>query len=43
MTKIVNVKAQDPLLQLSYNKYYLSDPDEKQKFLTEIEVRPALI
>lgn len=37
MTKTVNIKAQDPLLQLSYNKYYLSDLDEKQKFLNEIE------
>ena len=37
IVKTITIKAQDPLLQYPYNKYYLSDLDEKQKFLTEIE------
>lgn len=37
ITKTINIKPQDPLLSNPYNKYYLSDIDEKQKFLTEIE------
>ena len=37
MVKEVNIKANDPLLLMPYNKYYLLDKVESKKYYTDIE------
>lgn len=36
--KMINIKANDPLVRTPYNKLYLSDQVEKKKFMTETDM-----
>ena len=38
MVKEISVKASDPLIINSYNKYYISDRVEAKKYYSDIEV-----